>query len=160
MKTIFVFFLVLNVFFSKAQDSIQVARLKNLQNKMVSFSTIAKKDSLFLICFFSMNSEESIAELNSINANLGNWQNAKSFRFLAISVDEGIAANKLRPVYNMNGWKFEAYGDLYGDLRRALHSNNFPQSIILYKNDIIYQQTGWTTGTENYLYQQLPSIKH
>jgi len=152
--------MLLNAIFAAGQDSLQQVRLKSLQNKIVSFSTVAKKDSLFLICFFSMNSEESITELNSINANLENWQKIKPFRFLAVSVDEGVAANKLRPVYNMNEWKFEAYDDLYGDLRRSLHSNNFPQSIILYKNDIIYQQSGWTAGTENYLFEKLLSIKH
>ena len=31
---------------------------------------------------------------------------------MAVSVDEGKAANRLRPVYNMNGWTFEAYSDL------------------------------------------------
>jgi hypothetical protein len=160
MKTIFVFFLMGISIFASGQDSLQQARLKTLQGKIVSFSTVSKKDSLFLICFFSMNSEETITELNTINANLVNWQSIKPFRFLAVSVDEGVAANKLRPVYNMNEWKFEAYDDLYGDLRRALHSNNFPQSLIIYKNDIIYQQSGWTAGTENYLIQQLISIKN
>lgn len=79
---------------------------------------------------------------------------------MAVSVDEGKAANRLRPVYNMNGWTFEAYTDLYGDLRKSLHSNNLPQSMIVYKNQIIYQQSGWTAGTENYLLQRLLSIKN
>ena len=56
------------------QDSLQQARLKSLQGKIAPFSAFAKKDSLFLICFWSVNSEESITELNSINANLENWQ--------------------------------------------------------------------------------------
>jgi cytochrome c biogenesis protein CcmG, thiol:disulfide interchange protein DsbE len=160
MKTVLVFFLIGFSISGSCQDSLQQARLKTLQGKIRSFSSIAKKDSLFLICFFSVNSEESISELNSINTNLESWQNMKHFRFLAVSVDEGNAANKLRPVYNMNEWKFEAYDDLYGDLRKSLHSNNFPQSLILYKNEIVYEQSGWTTGTENYLIQQILSIKH
>ena len=142
------------------QDSLQQAKLKSLQGKIAPFSVFAKKDSLFLICFWSVASEESITELNSINANLENWQRMVNFRFMAVSVDEGKAANRLRPVYNMNGWTFEAYTDLYGDLRKSLHSNNLPQSMIVYKNQIIYQQSGWTAGTENYLLQRLLSIKN
>jgi hypothetical protein len=115
---------------------------------------------LFLICFWSVNSEESITELNSINANLENWQSMRPFRFMAVSVDEGKAASRLRSVYNMNAWTFEAFSDPYGDLRRALHSNNLPQSMIIYKNEIIYQQSGWTQGTENYLIQRLVSLKN
>jgi hypothetical protein len=160
MKTGFFFCMVLFSLAAAGQDSLQQAKLKSLQGKIAPFSVFAKKDSLFLICFWSVASEESITELNSINSNLENWQKMANFRFMAVSVDEGKAANRLRPVYNMNGWTFEAYTDLYGDLRKSLHSNNLPQSMIVYKNQIIYQQSGWTAGTENYLLQRLLSIKN
>lgn len=141
------------------QDSLQQARLKSLQGKIAPFSVFAKKDSLFLICFWSVGSEESITELNSINASLEGWQKMANFRFMAVSIDEGKEANRVRPVYNMNGWTFEVYTDLYGDLRRSLHSNNFPQSMIVYRNRIVYEQSGWTAGSENYFIQRLMSIK-
>jgi hypothetical protein len=160
MKIILIFWLIIFSIASEGQDSLQQARLKSLQGKIAPFSAFAKKDSLFLICFWSALSEESITELNSINANLEQWQKMKSFRFMAISVDEGKTANRMRPTYNMNGWTFEVYADIYGDLRRALHSDNFPQSMIVYKNDIIYEQSGWTAGTENYLIQRLLSMKN
>ena len=160
MKRGFFFCMILFSLAAAGQDSLQQAKLKSLQGKIAPFSVFAKKDSLFLICFWSVASEESITELNSINSNLENWQKLANFRFMAVSVDEGKAANRLRPVYNMNGWTFEAYTDLYGDLRKSLHSNNLPQSMIVYKNQIIYQQSGWTAGTENYLLQRLLSIKN
>jgi len=159
MKTFWFLPLVLFFFSAAGQDSLQQARLKSLQGKIASFSTVAKKDSLFLICFWSVESEESITELNAINTNLEHWQSIVPFRFMAVSVDEGKTANRFRPTYNMNGWTFEAYTDLYGDLRRALHSNNFPQSMILYKNEVVYEQSGWNSGTENYLIQRLASMK-
>jgi len=160
MKKIFIFYLVLFSITASGQDSLQQAKIKSLQGKIAAFSVFAKKDSLFLICFWSISSDESIAELNSINASLEHWQSMISFRFMAVSVDEGKAANMLRPVYNQNGWTFEAYSDIYGDLRKALHSNNLPQSLIIYKNEIIYEQSGRTEGTENYLIQKLLSMKH
>ena len=160
MKSVFIFCLIFISLKAFSQDSLHVARLKSLQGKILPFSSIAKKDSLFLICFWSASSEESITELNAFNANLENWQKIKPFRFLAVSVDEGKEANKLRPLYNMNSWTFEAYADLYGDLRRALHSNNLPQSLIIFKNEIIYEQSGWSSGSENYLIQKLFSLKN
>jgi len=159
MKRILIFCLVSFSFAASGQDSLQHAKIKSLQGKIAEFSVFAKKDSLFLICFWSVSSDESITELNSINANLEHWQSMTAFRFMAVSVDEGKTANRLRPVYNQNGWTFEAYSDPYGDLRRTLHSNNLPQSIIVYKNEIIYQQSGRTEGTENYLIQKLLSMK-
>jgi hypothetical protein len=160
MKTVLIYCFIFFSLSAKSQDSLQQARLKSLQGKIATFSTFAKKDSLFLICFWSASSDESVAELNSINSNLERWQQLKPFRFLAVSVDEGKAANRMRPTYNMNGWTFEVYADIYGDLRRALHSDNFPQSMIVYKNDVIYEQSGWTGGTENYLIQRLLSMKN
>src|ERR1700712_1572541 len=157
MLTFYLAFISLGVF---AQDSLKQAKIKSLQGKIAPFSVFAKKDSLFLICFWSVASDESITELNSVNSNLEHWQSLVPFRFMAVSVDEGKQSNRLRPVYNQNGWSFEAYSDLYGELRKALQSNNLPQSVIVYKNEIIYEQSGWKEGTENYLIQKLLSIKH
>src|SRR3954465_8230397 len=107
MKKILVISFLLISFSASAQDSIQQAKIKSLQGKIAPFSVFAKKDSLFLICFWSVSSDESITELSSVNANLEHWQSLIPFRFMAVSVDEGKPANRLRPVYNQNGWTFE-----------------------------------------------------
>src|ERR1700759_5066295 len=102
MKKFWMFCLVLFSLGASAQGSLQDAKIKSLQGKIAPFSVFAKKDSLFLICFWSLSSEESITELNSINANLEHWQTLVPFRFMAVSIDEGKQANRLRPVYNQN----------------------------------------------------------
>ncbi|MDP4132108.1 MAG: hypothetical protein Q8918_02075 [Bacteroidota bacterium] len=158
MKQILFLLLFFSATVVEAQDSLSQARLKTLKGVVAPFSTIAKKDSLFLICFWATSSDESVQEMNAINAGLDNWKSSVPFRFLGVCVDEGKAANKLRPTYNMNSWTFDVFLDLYGDLRRALHSNNLPQSMIIYKNKIVYQQSGWSAGSDNYLYQKLLSI--
>jgi hypothetical protein len=160
MKLICLVALVILSITAAGQDSLQQARLKSLQGKIATFSSFAKKDSLFMICFWSVESEESITELNSINNNLEQWQKQVPFRFMAVSADEGKMVSRFRPTYNMNAWTFEAYDDLYGDLRRALHSNNLPQSMIIFKNEVIYEQSGWTPGTESYMIERLHSLKH
>lgn len=159
MKTLLIFCLIFFALEAAGQDSLQQVRLKSLQGKIGLYSGFVKKDSLVLICFWSVASEESITELNSINVNLEKWQALKAFRFMAVSIDESKAASRMRPIYNMNGWTFDSYVDLYGELRKALHSNNIPQSIIVFKNEVIYEQSGWTEGSENYLIQRLTSLK-
>jgi hypothetical protein len=160
MKTTWMICLIICSLTAAGQDSLEQARIKSLQGRIAPFSIFAKKDSLFLVCFWSVSSDESITELNRINASLEKWQSLKPFRFLAVSVDEGKTAGRMRPTYNMNGWTFESYSDLYGELRRALHSNNLPQSMIIYKNAVIYEQSGWTAGSEDYLIQRLESVKN
>ena len=158
MKYFLILFFVWVASVAAAQDSLSQARLKSLKGIVAPFSGIVKKDSLFLICFWSTSSDESINELNVINANLDQWKSVIPFRFLGVCVEEGKAANKVRATYNMNAWTFDVFTDLYGDLRRALHSNNLPQSMIIFKNKILYQQSGYTAGSENYFFQKLLAI--
>jgi hypothetical protein len=84
MKGILIFSLVLFSLGASAQGSIQEAKIKSLRGKIEPFSVFAKKDSLFLICFWSVSSDESITELNSINANLEHWQSLLPFSFMAV----------------------------------------------------------------------------
>ncbi|HTQ63622.1 MAG TPA: redoxin domain-containing protein [Puia sp.] len=141
-----------------AQNSLSEARMKTLKGTIVPFSTATQKDSLILVCFWSTTSDASINELNAINANYDKWKEMLSFKLMAVSVDEGQTANKVRPTVNMNEWKFEVYTDIYGDLRKALGSNNLPQQFIIKKTRVIYEQSGFESGTENYLFQKMQAI--
>jgi cytochrome c biogenesis protein CcmG, thiol:disulfide interchange protein DsbE len=146
---------------TQAQDSLPQARLKSLRGTIAPFSTIQKGDSLFLICFWATTDDQSISQLNAINGNLERWKSIVPFRFLAVSIDEGKLANKIRPTVNMNEWiNFEVFNDLYGDLRRSLHSNNLPQSFIIKKGKIVYQQSGWSLGSEVYLFEKLQAVRN
>ena len=44
---------------------------------------------------------------------------------------------------NENGWLFDVYADINGDLRKALKSNNLPQSMIIQGGKVIYEQSGY-----------------
>ena len=114
-----------------AQPQIPAARIKTLRGAITSFGSAVQKDSLILVCFWSTTSDMSIAELNSINANYEKWKKGVAFRMMAVSIDEGQAANKIRPTVNMNDWQFEVFSDIFGDLRKALGSNNLPQAMII-----------------------------
>src|SRR5665213_3803012 len=114
MKNFVLFLLVFSAVAAQAQDSLLQARLKTLRGAVSPFSVIAKKDSLFLICFWSTTSDESITEMNTLNEQIDNWKSSIPFRFMGVCVDEGKLANKLRPTYNMNSWTFDVYSDLYG----------------------------------------------
>ncbi|HEY4154209.1 MAG TPA: hypothetical protein VGM24_02255, partial [Puia sp.] len=107
MKYFLILLFVLATGRATAQDSLLQARLKSLKGVVMPFSAIAKKDSLFLVCFWATTSDESVNELNAINANLEKWKSALAFRMLGISEDEGKMLNRVRPTYNMNSWTFE-----------------------------------------------------
>jgi cytochrome c biogenesis protein CcmG, thiol:disulfide interchange protein DsbE len=146
------------VIIADAQSALSTATLRNMKNVIAPFSTITKKDSLILVCFWATSSDESINELNAINAKIDQWKEAVKFRMIAVSTDEGKLANKVRPTINMNGWTFEVFVDINGDLRKAVNANNLPQSMIIKGDKVVYQQSGYEAGSENYLLQKLQAI--
>jgi len=157
-KLIHALCLMLVAYTLHAQSPIAEARIKTLHGAIVPFSSATQKDSLILVCFWATTSDASINELNAINANYEKWKEMLSFKLMAVSVDEGQTANKVRPTVNMNEWKFDVYTDIYGDLRKAVGSNNLPQQFIIKKDRVIYEQSGYDAGTENYLFQKMRAI--
>jgi len=153
LACIMFFFLLLLT--CRAQDELATVMIKNLHGTSLSFSSITQKDSLVLICFWSTASDPSISEISAINAVYEQWTAKVKFRIMAVSADEGKAVSKVRPTNNMNGWTLDVYLDANGDLRRALHANNLPESLILKRGKVVYQQSGYESGSENYLFQKI-----
>jgi hypothetical protein len=159
-KMSFVFSFVAIFSLAQAQSGLSAAMLKPAHGAAATYSTFTQKDSLVLICFWSVNSEESLNELNAINTKYDGWKQNTKFKMMAVSVDEGKLINRVRPTAIMNGWTFEVYDDFNEDLRKALNSNNFPQSFIIKNGKIVYQQSGYEAGTENYLFDKLASASN
>ena len=143
-----------------AQNELGSAQLRNLHGKIQSFSQVTQKDTMVLICFWATTSDPSIAELNAINQRYEQWQSGLKFRLMIVSVDEPKTWGKIRPMVNMNGWTFDVYTDINGDLKKALHADNLPESMILKNGKLIYQQSGFEAGSENYLFQKLVSLSN
>jgi len=141
-----------------AQSDLSTAMLKPLRGNLVSFSSVTQKDSVVLVCFWASTSDISVDELNAINANYEKWKSSIHFKMLAVSVDEGKSVSRVRPTVNMNGWVFDVYTDINGDLQKALNSNNLPQSMIIKNGKVLYRQSGFQKGTENYLFQKIIAI--
>jgi cytochrome c biogenesis protein CcmG/thiol:disulfide interchange protein DsbE len=138
-------------------DSLQ---LKTLKGQVFPFSVLTKKEPVILICFWSVNSDPSMGELNAINAQYAKWKQAAPFKLMAICIDEGNLLNRMRPTANGNGWTFDVYGDINGDLQKffSVNDNNLPVSLILDKEKVVYRQSGFDTGTENYLFAKIQDL--
>jgi cytochrome c biogenesis protein CcmG/thiol:disulfide interchange protein DsbE len=150
---------VLTVFFIQAQPSLSETMLKNMHGAMISFSSATRKDSIILVCFWATTSEQSINELSAINAHYEKWKETTPFKMMAVSIDQGNMAAKVRPTANMNGWLFDVYVDINGDLKKTLHANNLPVAMIIKGGKVTYQQSGFEQGSENYLIQKIREMQ-
>jgi cytochrome c biogenesis protein CcmG/thiol:disulfide interchange protein DsbE len=146
---------ILAVTGAQAQTTLPSVMLKPMRGAIAPFASFTQKDSLILICFWSVNSDETITELNAISALYDNWKETAKFKLMAVSIDEGKIANRVRPTGIGNGWAFDLFIDVNGDLRKTLNSNNLPQSFVLKNGKVVYQQSGYEPGSENYLFQKI-----
>ena len=141
-----------------AQSGLDSIQLKTVKSKMVSYGSLTAKAPIVLVCFWSVNSDVSIQEVNAINVQYGKWKQPAPFVLLAICIDEGNLLNRMRPTASQNDWAFDVYADFNGDLQKSLHFTNPPQAFILEKGQVVYQQSGFEPGTEDYLFSRIRSL--
>ena len=161
MKKIFSFFIIFLLGTCRgvqAQASLDSVQLRNVKGKMVSYAAVTRQSPLVMVCFWSVNSEASIRELNAINVRYAKLKSPIPFALLAICVDAGNLLNLMRHTAMDNLWSFEVYADINGDLQKALHFTNLPQSLILNKGDVVYRQSGFEPGSEDYLFSRIQSL--
>jgi hypothetical protein len=150
--------LMLFVYSLAAQTSLADAKLKNLRGVVASFSSVTQKDSIVLVCFWSINSDASIEELNAIGGHYEKWKQAIAFKMLAVCIDEGNSLSRIRSTVNGNGWPFDVYADINGDLHTALGAGSLPQALVLKDRQVVYQQSGFGAGSENYLFSKIQTL--
>ena len=145
---------------SAQQAPLDSLQLKTLKGLVSPFAALSKKEPVILLCFWSVNSEPSMGELNAINAQYAKWKQTAPFKLMAVCIDEGNLLNRMRPTANGNGWTFDVYGDINGDLQKffSINDSNLPVSLILYKEQVVYRQSGFEAGTESYLFTRIQGI--
>lgn len=141
-----------------AQSSPDSILLKNVKGKMVSYSSVVGQSPLLLICFWSVNSDASINELNALNTQYAKYKKPLPFMLLGICIDEGNLVNRMRPTALQNSWVFDVYADIDGGLQRQLHFTQPPQAFIVEKGEVVYEQSGFSSGSESYLLSKLQSL--
>jgi hypothetical protein len=150
--------LLFAVFFTEAQPALKDMMLKPLRGKDNTFSFFSGKDSVILLYFWSVASDKSTDALNAIQLRYEKWKKEVSFKMMAVAVDEGKQSNRVRGMAGMNGWTFDVYTDVNGDLRQLFNVKSLPEAIVLKGDHVIYQQSGYESGTENYLFEKIKEV--
>jgi hypothetical protein len=141
-----------------AQASLDSVQLRNVKGKMVSYAAVTGQSPLVMVCFWSVNSDASIQELNAINVRYAKLKSPIPFALLAICVDAGNLLNLMRHTALDNLWAFDVYADINGDLQKEFHFTNPPQSLIVNKGEVVYRQSGFVPGSEDYLFSRIQSL--
>ena len=95
-------------------------------------------------------------ELSAINEVYDEWQKETGVKLIAISIDQAQNVNKVKPLVDANGWKYEVLLDPNGEVRRAVGAQMIPFVLVLDKNkNIVYKHSGYADGSENELYEKV-----
>ncbi len=75
---------------------------------------------------------------------------------MAVSIDQAQNINKVKPLVDQNGWRYDVLLDPNGELRRALGIQMIPFTVLLDgKGNIVYKHNGYTDGAEVELYEKV-----
>lgn len=157
MNKLFLSFCLLLVSFAAdAQERLPQVVLKDMDGKSVQTDTISNGGKPMIIAFFATWCKPCNRELKAIDEVYDEWQRETGVRLVAVSIDQAQNINKVKPLVDQNGWRYDVLLDPNGELRRALGIQMIPFTVLLDgKGNIVYKHNGYTDGAEVELYEKV-----
>lgn len=143
-----------------AQTELPAVKIKNLNGSEISFQSLVKSnmDTALIVSFWATWCIPCLNELENINDQYAERKKEIPFKLIAVSVDDARTSSKVKTLAKGKGWKFDVYTDVNNDLKRAFNVNDVPHLLIIKQGKIVYQQTGYTAGSEDELFEKIKTL--
>lgn len=149
-RFLFVILSLVVAFAAKAQ--LPQVELKDLQGNLVNTSELNNEGKPFILSFFATWCKPCLRELKAIHEVYVDWQEETGVKLVAVSIDEGQNADRVKPLVDGLGFEYEVLLDPNGDFKRAMNVNMIPHVFIIDGNgQVVYNHTGYTDGGEQEL---------
>lgn len=149
-RFLFVIISLVVAFAAKAQ--LPQVELKDLQGNLVNTSELNNEGKPFILSFFATWCKPCLRELKAIHEVYVDWQEETGVKLVAVSIDEGQNADRVKPLVDGMGFEYEVLLDPNGDFKRAMNVNMIPHVFIIDGDGrIVYNHTGYTDGGEQEL---------
>lgn len=147
-------------FAAGAQERLPEVILKDIEGKTVQTDTISNNGKPLIIAFFATWCKPCNRELKSIDELYDDWQRETGVRLVAVSIDQAQNINnKVKPLVDQNGWRYDVLLDPNGELRRTLGIQSVPYTVLLDgQGNIVYRHNGYTDGAEVELYEKVKEV--
>ncbi len=163
-KILFTFIFLLTSFVAFAQQApakskLPAVLLRNLEGKTVKTDTLSNTGRPIIISFFATWCKPCNRELTAISEVYADWQRETGVRLIAVSIDEGQNAEKVRPFVDSKGWEFDILLDPNSNFRRAMGVNLIPHVIVLDgQGKVVLSRSGYTEGGEEHLIEKVREL--
>ena len=148
--------LLLISFAASAQERLSKVILKDIEGRTVQTDTISNNGKPLIIAFFVTWCKPCNRELTSIDEVYDDWQQETGVRLVAVSIDQAQNVNKVKPMVDQNGWRYDVLLDANGEFRRSLGIQSVPYTVLLDgQGKIVYKHNGYTDGAEVELYKKV-----
>ena len=135
-----------------AQAQLPQVKLKDLQNNEVNTSELGNDGKPFILSFFATWCKPCLRELKAIHEEYLDWQEETGVKLVAISIDEGQNADRVKPLVDALGFEYEVLLDPNGDFKRAMNVNIIPHVFIIDgRGRVAYTHSGYSEGGEQEL---------
>ena len=146
-------------FAAGAQERLPEVILKDIEGRTVQTDTISNNGKPLVIAFFATWCKPCNRELKSIDELYDDWQRETGVRIVAVSIDQAQNVNKVKPLVDQNGWRYDVLLDPNGELQRALGIQSVPYTLLLDgQGNVVYKHNGYTDGAEAELYEKVKEV--
>ena len=134
-------------------------QLKDINGKAIRTDTLSNGGKPIVISFFATWCKPCNRELKTIDELYDEWRQETGVRIIAVAVDEGQNINKVKPLVDQNGWRYDVLLDPNSELRQALNIQMIPYTILFDgQGNIVYKHNGYTDGAEIELYEKIKAV--
>lgn len=135
-------------------------QLKDLNGKTVDTATLSNDGNPFVISFFATWCKPCLRELQAISDYYPDWQDETGMKLIAISIDDGQNANRVKPLVDAKGFEYEVLLDTNSEFKRALGIKDIPYLMIIDGDGTIVEtRNGYTDGSENHIIEKIRELK-
>ena len=133
--------------------------LKDKSGKSVSIESLSNEGKPFIIGLFTKWYKPYLSELDTIAEVYEDWQEETGVKLVAVSIDQAMNANKVKPLADSHNWEYEVLLDPNSYLKSALGVQMISYVINMDGQEkIVYKHNVYTVGSETELIEKVHEL--